>query len=100
MRSHGEGSLSATTQVKVLSFAGAWEGINEDDFNDFLIDVYQRRNKYFSDRSKRGNTAVKRGNAAVKRGNIIMKEWKCCHEKRKYCREKRKYYHERMEMLP
>jgi hypothetical protein len=35
---------------EILNFAGAWRDMNENDFQDFINDVYERREKSFKRR--------------------------------------------------
>ena len=35
---------------EILSFAGAWKDMNENDFQNFINDVYERREKSFKRR--------------------------------------------------
>lgn len=37
---------------KIMSFAGAWKDLSDNDFQDLIDDVYQRREKSFSRRGK------------------------------------------------
>lgn len=38
---------------KMLSFAGSWKNMPGESFNDFLVEIRQRRKEAFSGRRKR-----------------------------------------------
>jgi hypothetical protein len=41
-----------SSKEKILNFAGVWKDMDENDFQDFLSDVYGRREKSFKRRRK------------------------------------------------
>ena len=43
---------TTSPKERILSFAGAWKDMNEEDFQNFIDEVYERRERSFARRKE------------------------------------------------